>query len=91
MVSSPTPHNGLIGNVVRAVVRQVNQPQPQTRRPRMLSDSLASVCRGIVSDNVQRLRAPLPQLGQGAAELSALLFPSCFIDSTPPGFKHTAE
>ena len=52
----------LIPVEVRAVARQVHQPQLQSGRPEIFPHRLATVRRGIVPDHVQLPRVPLPQL-----------------------------
>ena len=58
LLSRPTP-DSLIGVEVRAVARQVHQPQLQLRRPEVLPHRLPTMGRRIVPDDPQRLDVQL--------------------------------
>ena len=82
---------------VRAVARQVHQPQLQLRRPEVLPHRFPTVGRRIVPDDPQRPWMLFLQLRQEgncvrkATEVPLLLLPSSSIHSTSPVSRHTAE
>ena len=82
LFSLPAP-DGLISVEVRAVARQVHEPQVQLRRPQVFPQLLATMGWGIVPDHVQPPAVPPPQLLQegnrGPGVAVALQVPS-----TPP-------
>ena len=94
--SRPAP-DSLIGVEVRAVARQVHQPQLQLRRPEVLPHRFPTVGRRIVPDDPQRPWMLFLQLRQEgncvrkATEVPLLLLPSSSIHSTSPVSRHTAE
>ena len=79
LLSRPTPDR-LIPVEVRAVARQVHQPQPQAWRPQVLPQRLATVRRRVVPDHVQ-WQSVSPSVASGRSP-TALLFPSSSIHST---------
>ena len=83
--------DGLIGIEVRAVPRQIHQPQAQVRRPQVLPHRLSVMGRGIVPDDPQRPRVLSPQCFRKATDVPALLLPSSSIHSTCPVSRHTDE
>ena len=61
LLSRPSPDR-LVGVEVRAVTRQIHQPQP--RCPQILPHRLATMGRRVVPNHIQRPRVSLAQLGQ---------------------------
>ena len=96
LLSRPAP-DSLIGVEVRAVARQVHQPQLQLRRPEVLPHRFPTVGWRIVPDDPQRPWMLFLQLRQEgncvrkATEVPLLLLPSSSIHSTSPVSRHTAE
>ena len=73
-LSRPAPDR-LIGVEVRAVARQVHQPQPQARRPQIFTHRLAPVRRCVVPNHVERPSVPLPQPVQEGSRGSGVAVP----------------
>ena len=94
--SRPAP-DSLSGVEVRAVARQVHQPQLQLRRPEVLPHRFPTVGWRIVPADPQRPWMLFLQLRQEgncvkkATEVPLLLLPSSSIHSTSPVSRHTAE